>query len=234
MDTSADTVTRTGRLDITKHAEYFEPRDVKKPCHIIGCGAIGSTVAETLARLGIEKFVLYDFDKVEPHNIANQMFYQRQVGMPKVHAVYQTITEINNDAKIRVVQTGWQEHPLAGHVFLAADNADVLKRLVEMNKDNPQILSMWDFRMRLGDAQHYGADWTNQKQKEAFIASLQFTNEEARAASPVSACGTTLSVITTVRGIVSAGIANFIGYIRGEPVKKMILIDHIAFTLDAY
>ena len=32
--------------------------------HIVGCGAIGSSVATQLARLGGNKFYLYDFDKV--------------------------------------------------------------------------------------------------------------------------------------------------------------------------
>ena len=36
---------------------------------IIGLGSVGSMVAEALARMGMEKFVLIDFDKVEPHNL---------------------------------------------------------------------------------------------------------------------------------------------------------------------
>jgi hypothetical protein len=221
-------------LDTTKHDEYFDPIQVDKPCHIIGCGAIGSTVAETLARLGIQKFVLYDFDKVEAHNIPNQMFTHAQIGYAKTSAVDCIIRNINPNAKVRCVDTGWNGDPLAGHIFLAADNAEVLRELVAKNEFNANILSMWDFRMRLGDAQHYGADWKDESQRKAFIASLQYTTEEAKDSSPVSACGTVLSVVTTIRGIVSAGIANFIRYIRHEPVHKMILLDHVQFTLDAY
>ena len=37
--------------------------------HILGCGAIGSSVATQLARMGGEDFVLYDFDKVAIENV---------------------------------------------------------------------------------------------------------------------------------------------------------------------
>lgn len=36
---------------------------------IIGLGSVGSMVAETLARMGIERFVLIDFDEIQEHNL---------------------------------------------------------------------------------------------------------------------------------------------------------------------
>lgn len=36
---------------------------------IVGLGSVGSIVAEGIARMGMEKFVLIDFDKIEPHNL---------------------------------------------------------------------------------------------------------------------------------------------------------------------
>ena len=74
-------------MDLTKSIEYFDPVKVRGKCHIIGCGSVGSTVAENLARLGVTNFVLYDFDIVEPHNLANQMFVQSDVKKPKVGIV---------------------------------------------------------------------------------------------------------------------------------------------------
>ena len=37
--------------------------------HILGCGAIGSAAATQLARMGADRFVLYDLDKVEVQNV---------------------------------------------------------------------------------------------------------------------------------------------------------------------
>lgn len=36
---------------------------------IVGLGSVGSIVAETLARMGMQQFVLIDFDEVQPHNL---------------------------------------------------------------------------------------------------------------------------------------------------------------------
>ena len=67
-------------MDLSKSYEFFQPEKDKARIHIVGCGSVGSTVAENLARCGVTKITLYDFDKVEPHNIANQMFDQNDVG----------------------------------------------------------------------------------------------------------------------------------------------------------
>lgn len=40
---------------------------------IVGLGSVGSIVAENLSRMGIEKFVLIDFDKIEKHNLDRQL-----------------------------------------------------------------------------------------------------------------------------------------------------------------
>lgn len=36
---------------------------------IVGLGSVGSIIAETLARMGVERFVLIDFDEIQPHNL---------------------------------------------------------------------------------------------------------------------------------------------------------------------
>jgi len=48
-----------------------------------GCGAIGSNLAESLARRGFSKFVLVDYDKVERHNISTQVWTQMDIGKSK-------------------------------------------------------------------------------------------------------------------------------------------------------
>ena len=48
--------------------------------HILGCGAIGSSAATQLARMGAEEIVLYDFDKVEIENVGVSQYYQSDIG----------------------------------------------------------------------------------------------------------------------------------------------------------
>ena len=53
---------------------------------IIGCGGIGSITAFTLAKMGIEDMILYDFDVVEEENIGTQLFAKQHIGKPKAEA----------------------------------------------------------------------------------------------------------------------------------------------------
>ena len=59
-------------MNLLKSKDYFSPNKVNGKVHIIGCGSVGSTIAELIARTGIKDICLYDFDTVSPHNIANQ------------------------------------------------------------------------------------------------------------------------------------------------------------------
>ena len=81
-------------MDLNKSREFFDPNKVKGRCHIIGCGSIGSHVAELLARYGVKKLTLYDFDVVEPHNLVNQNFYHRQIGKEKTEALKEILMDI--------------------------------------------------------------------------------------------------------------------------------------------
>ena len=219
-------------MNVIKHLEYFNPMDVKDPVHIIGLGAIGSHIAELLTRLGIQNFHLYDFDTVTDYNLANQMFIFSDIGEAKTTAIANMIHSINFDARITVHDKGWQGNPLTGYVFICVDNIDIRKQICHYCRCNPNVKAVFDFRMRLSDAQHYAAAG-NPKDIGALLNTMNFTQEEANAATPVSACGSTLSVIPTIKVITSLGVANFINFIKGQPLKKMILIDAFDFEVCA-
>ena len=68
--------------------------------HIMGCGAIGSSTAIQLARMGAEKFSLYDFDIVEDVNVGVSQFTMNDVGLLKVEALQNHIESINPDTRI--------------------------------------------------------------------------------------------------------------------------------------
>jgi len=193
-------------------------------------------VAELLTRFGLTKLTLYDFDTVEPKNLANQMFWQKHVGKLKVEALTNMLCEINPQTteNIHIDERGYTSQKLSGYVFLCVDNVEMRKQIAEANKDNPYIKAMFDFRTRLTDAQHYAADWSDMKSVDDFIRSMSFTHEEAAEETPVSACNVTLSVAPTVRTICSLGVANFVNFVKGEKLRKFIQIDAFSFVLDAF
>jgi tRNA A37 threonylcarbamoyladenosine dehydratase len=225
-----------GNLNLSKSYDFFKPEDCKERIHIIGCGSVGSTVAELLARFGLTKFTLYDFDTVEPKNLANQMFRQEHVGKFKTEALIDILAEINPEVKpeIKVETFGYADQKLSGYVFLCVDDIGTRREIVKLNKDNPYIKAMFDFRTRLTDAQHYAADWSDMKMVESLTCSMQFTHEEAVAETPVSACNVTLSVAPTIRVICSLGVMNFVNFVKGEKLRKFIQIDAFNFVLDAF
>lgn len=223
-------------MDLSKSYEFFKPDMCQERLHIIGCGAIGSTVAENLVRFGLTNITLYDFDYVEPHNIANQMFRQVDVGKTKVEALAEMLCDINPELKnsIKLVDKGYIGQKLSGYVFLCVDNIDLRRDIATACKDNPYVKAMFDFRMRLTDAQHYAADWKNKKMVETFLNSMDFTHDEAKAETPVSACNIVLSVVPTVRAIVARGVFNFINFVKGNGIHKFIQVDMETPTVDAF
>lgn len=222
-------------MDLSKSYEYFQPDKDESRVHIIGCGSVGSTVAENLARSGVTKFTLWDFDYVESHNIVNQMFTQKDVNKPKVEALRDIILDINPDAAkdIELQPKGWNGKMLSGYLFLCVDNIEIRKEIVKKHMDNPYVKAVFDFRTRLEDAQHYAADWSDRSQKENLLNSMDFTSDEAKEETPVSACNVTLGVCPTVRIICAYGAANYMNFINGKGLKKLVLANAFGFETDA-
>lgn len=62
---------------------------------IAGAGGLGTVVAENLARAGIGKLIIADFDSVEPSNLNRQRYTVSQVGMPKAEALAANLLTYN-------------------------------------------------------------------------------------------------------------------------------------------
>ena len=223
-------------MDLSKSYDYFKPETVEERIHIVGCGSVGSTLAENLARVGLTKFTLWDFDEVEPHNIVNQMFTQEHISKPKVEALKEIILSINPEAAddIQVEPKGWRGKMMSGYIFLAVDNIELRKKIVERHMDSPYVKAVFDFRTLLESGQHYAADWTDSKMKKILLDTMQFTHEEAKAEEPVSACGVVLGVNTTVRLICGMGVNNFLNFVRGQGLWKMVNFDGFHGILDCF
>lgn len=218
-------------MNLAKSYEFFNPDTCKNRIHIIGCGSVGSTVAELLARFGLTNVSLYDFDVVEEHNLVNQMFTTKNLYKPKVEAVYDRWVEINPEAAkgLKLYGDGWTGQKLNGYVFLCVDNIELRKRIVEENKYNINIEAMFDFRTALTDAQHYAAKWSNPKSVEALLGTMDFTHEEAEKNAPVSACKVSLCVAPTVWSVAMAGVVNFVNFIKTDKLEKAMILKPFDF-----
>ena len=222
-------------MNLNKHLEFFNPLKIEEEIHIIGIGAIGSNLALMLTRLGFTNFHLYDFDKVESINIANQNYFEHQVGLTKLEATIENMIAINPEVEIEAHPEGWkEEHIMSGFVFLCLDNIDTRREVVLKCKNNKYISAILDFRMGLADAQHYMANNKDPKAIERLLETMDFTHEEAKQALPVSACGTSLSVLPTIWTVISAGVANFINFCKTQEYKHTILVNPFAGLVDSF
>jgi sulfur carrier protein ThiS adenylyltransferase len=61
---------------------------------VCGLGGLGSNIAISLARSGIGKLILIDFDTVDITNLHRQQYKSSQVGLPKAEALLANLKEI--------------------------------------------------------------------------------------------------------------------------------------------
>jgi len=62
---------------------------------VAGLGGLGSNIAVMLARIGVGRLLLVDFDRVEPSNLNRQHYGVAHLGMPKAEALKSQIAQIN-------------------------------------------------------------------------------------------------------------------------------------------
>ena len=219
-------------MNLAKSYEFFNPNQFNDVIHIIGCGSVGSTVAELLARFGLTNIYLYDFDVVEEHNLVNQMFTTKDLYKLKTQQTFEHMKEINPDIEVKLFDEGWNGQRLSGYIFLCVDNIDLRRKIVNENKFNDTIKAVFDFRTGLTDAQHYAANWSKYEDKKALLATMNFSHEEASQAVPMSACHVALCVAPTVRMVSNVGVCNFINFAKGQELKKAIIMDAFNFMCE--
>lgn len=67
---------------------------------ICGLGGLGSNIAIALARAGVGKLILCDFDRVDITNLHRQQYKASQIGMYKTDALAENLREINPYIKL--------------------------------------------------------------------------------------------------------------------------------------
>ena len=72
----------------------------KSTVGIAGCGGLGSNCAVALARIGIGKLIVADFDTVSESNLNRQYFFLSQIGHKKAFALKHNIGLINTNVAV--------------------------------------------------------------------------------------------------------------------------------------
>lgn len=121
-----------------------------KKVGIAGCGGLGSNAAVSLARVGVNSFVLVDFDVVDDSNLNRQYFFRHQIGLPKTVALRENILLIDNTLQIEIFTERLNEETMLKHftscdlIIEAFDQAEAKQLLLELflSADTDQYLIM--------------------------------------------------------------------------------------------
>jgi adenylyltransferase/sulfurtransferase len=73
---------------------------------VVGCGALGAVIANTLARAGVGKLRIADRDFLELNNLQRQVLYDEEdvaAGLPKAIAARNRLVKINSQIEIEAV-----------------------------------------------------------------------------------------------------------------------------------
>jgi len=83
------------RLMAARHTPGVHASLKRASVGIAGAGGLGSAVAVALARVGVGRLVVADFDVVEPSNLNRQQYFIDQIGLFKVEALACNLHRIN-------------------------------------------------------------------------------------------------------------------------------------------
>lgn len=78
-----------------RHGKELQQKFSSSSAAVCGLGGLGSNISVSLARAGIGKLILIDFDKVDVTNLHRQQYKACQVGMNKTDALSQNLKEIS-------------------------------------------------------------------------------------------------------------------------------------------
>ena len=169
-----------GSISYMRQRDTFDPATHKHSAvTIVGCGGIGSFAAFALAKLGIQHFTLIDPDKVERHNLPNQMFPLDTLDGQKADVTAELIREFAIPASILPVNAPLQavDH-WQGIVISALDSMEARAELWAKVKGNIRVPLLLDGRLGGQNIRLFAIKPSNPEDRAYYENSLH-TDDEA-------------------------------------------------------
>lgn len=191
----------------------LEPLDLTpwRDCRVdvIGVGATGSRVVWALAKLGLRAIHVWDFDTVESHNVANQIYGLKDIGRLKVDALRDQVkTQTGIDISMHPQRLAGPQH-LGPVVFLLTDTMASRREIVEhavLGRPGTRLLI--ETRMGTDQGRVYTIDTHVTTQVQMYQDTLHVD-----VAPEVSACGTGITVGPTAEFLAGLAVLQFIRYV---------------------
>ncbi len=222
-------------LDTKRHDALFAKEAFAIPLHLIGVGGVGSHVAQQLGKLGTgtnpsNTIDVYDGDRIESHNVANQAYLPEHVGQQKTSALQEQFSVWSDGSTVHVHDMFVREHvPLCGIVFLCLDSMEARKRICELSIwNNTDVKLLIDTRMDAETAVCFAIDPNNKEHIEIWEERWFPDNQ----ADNLAGCGGHLSVITAVTMTASIAVQQFLAFARNIPSPDRP--NYIRLSLDTW
>jgi sulfur carrier protein ThiS adenylyltransferase len=122
---------------MTMNDHHIRNKLAGKTVGVAGCGGLGSNCAVALARVGVAKLIIADFDKVDISNLNRQYFFADQVGQAKVLALKENIFRIDPSIKVETHEIHLNEENIpvifkeCDVIVEAFDRAEMKQMIVE-------------------------------------------------------------------------------------------------------
>ncbi|OGY44756.1 MAG: hypothetical protein A3B89_01480 [Candidatus Buchananbacteria bacterium RIFCSPHIGHO2_02_FULL_40_13] len=206
-------------VDYWRQLDLFPPDKFEDEVHIIGVGATGSYVAFLLAKMGIKKIHIYDFDAVEDHNLPNQVYRLKDVGHPKVEALRDIILEATGLEITVHNEVVTSATKLKGIVYLMVDSMNVRREIWEgAIKYRLNVRLMVETRMGIDNGRVYAILPFSPEDIRLWEGTL-YTDEEAEE----SPC-TNRAISPTVSLIASIAVWKLIKWFKGDNYQQELIV----------
>lgn len=111
-----------------RHGKELQERFVTATVAVCGLGGLGSNIAFALARAGVGRLILIDFDRVDITNLHRQQYKANQIGRYKTEALAENLIEIAPYTEIKTLTEKLTEDNLTDLLKDAAIVCEALDR----------------------------------------------------------------------------------------------------------
>jgi len=183
---------------------------------IVGCGALGTVVANLLVRAGVGRLRIIDRDYVEPSNLQRQTLFEELDAhemLPKAFAAERRLRAINSGVQVEGIVadlTPKNAVDLLSGFPLILDGTDNFQTRLLLNDVAIALNVPWVYAAAVGS---YGVTMTIRPGDTACLACLLGGDEKSRALGAEETCDT-VGVLNAAIGVIAAVEA-------GEAIKVL-------------
>jgi len=225
---------KIGNIDRARHEDLLPSKRARElEVMVVGCGAIGSWSAVLLAKMGVRKFVLIDFDRVEDVNVSVQAFGAMAIGESKVEALKKTLMRDMElkDREVVTIEERWMEEmgKKCDVCVASMDNLGGRQEVWEGMKDKAGLFV--DPRMGAQFLEVHAVGREDEKGREEY-GKVIYPKDESFTPEPCAA-----RAVVYTAAIAGGAVANMVRqWVMGEKGRQRIFMYDIvqgsAWTID--